>query len=427
MLDIKFIKKHAKKVKWAIEVKNEKVNLDDFLKLHGEMISLKTQLQNLQTRKNTQGKLVAEAPADKRAALIAEGKKISTEIDHLRPVLEKLEDQYRHLALRIPAIPHEAVPVGVDEGDNVEIKKGGSVPHFSFSPRDHRSILEKNHWAEFQKVANICGNRSYGLKDDMILLEMSMHRYALDLLMEKGATVIQMPSLVREETLVGTGHFPMGRDQVYHIPKDNLYLSGTAEVQLNSLHAGEILESKKLPLFYAGYSPCFRREAGSYGRDVRGLVRVHQFQKVEQYVICKNDPDESATWHQKLLDISLEIVEGLELPYRVVECCTGDMGTGKVRMFDVECWIPSEKKYRETHSCSCLYDWQARRTNIRYRDEDETVHYGHTLNNTALATPRIMVSFLECHQQEDGSVNIPGALQKYMGQRKSLGGRHGKK
>ena len=197
-------------------------------------------------------------------------------------------------------------------------------------------------------------------------------------------------------------------------------MSGTSEVQLNFLHSGEILDQSQLPLLYAGYSVCFRREAGSYGRDVRGLMRVHQFAKVEQYVICPNDPAASAAWQKTLLEISEEIVGDLELPYRVVECCTGDMGPGKVRMFDIECWVPSEERYRETHSCSALHDWQARRTNTRYRDSDGQVLFCHTLNNTAVATPRILVSLLENHQKNGGKIDLPRALWPYMG-KKSLG------
>ena len=306
--------------------------------------------------------------------------------------------------------------MGESEAHNIEVKKVGTPPSFSFSPRDHIELLAMNDWAEFEKVAHICGPRSYSLKNEMVLLELAVHRLAMDKLMAKGFQLVSMPSLVREKALVGTGHFPEGRDQVYHLLEDQLYLSGTAEVQLNSLHAGEILKESQLPLLYAGYSPCFRREAGSYGRDVRGLIRVHQFMKVEQFVFCKNDPEESALWHQRLLETSEEVVAQLELPYRVVECCTGDMGTGKVRMFDVECWVPSENKYRETHSCSSLHDWQARRTNTRYRrGDDGRVTFCHTLNNTAVATPRTLVSLLENHQQKDGSLCIPKALRPYLG------------
>ena len=280
--------------------------------------------------------------------------------------------------------------------------------------------MEQNNWAEFERIAQVCGKRSYALRDAMVWLEMAIHRLALDALYDKGFTLIATPALVREEALFGTGHFPMGKDQVYHLKTDDLFLSGTAEVQINSLHAGEILKESELPLLYAGRTVCFRREAGNYGRDVRGLMRVHQFTKVEQYVVCKNDPEESTQWHQKLLQTSEEIVRELELPYRVIDCCTADMGTGKVRMYDLECWVPSEQKYRETHSCSSLYDWQARRTNTRYRDKNGDIHFVHTLNNTAIATPRILVSFLECHQQEDGTIYVPKKLRPYLQNREFL-------
>jgi seryl-tRNA synthetase len=227
--------------------------------------------------------------------------------------------------------------------------------------------------------------------------------------------------MAREFAFLGTGHFPAGREQVYHLPEDDLFLAGTAEVVVNAIHAGETLQEADLPILYGAFSPCFRREAGASGKDTRGLIRVHQFMKVEQYVLCRNDPDESAHWHQKLLQISEEIVQALELPYRVVDVCTGDMGAGKVRQFDVETWVPSEQKYRETHSCSTLYDWQARRTNLRYRDREGTMRYCHTLNNTAIATPRILVPLLENHQQRDGTIRIPAALRPYLGAAKVLG------
>jgi seryl-tRNA synthetase len=295
------------------------------------------------------------------------------------------------------------------------------LPKFDFKPLDHVQILEKHGWAEFERIAKVSGSRSYSLRNEMVLVEMAMHKLALDKLMAKGFTVVSVPALAREEALFGTGHFPTGRDQAYFLQEDELYLTGTAEVQINSLHAGEILKEADLPILYAGYSPCFRREAGSYGRDVRGLIRVHQFMKVEQFVICKNDAGESEKWHQKLLETSEEIVTDLGLPYRIVECCTGDMGAGKVRMYDVEAWVPSENKYRETHSCSALHDWQARRTQTRYRDSDGKVQFVHTLNNTAIATPRILVPFLENHQQADGSIKIPEKFRPYLGGVEFLG------
>jgi seryl-tRNA synthetase len=415
VLDIKFIRDNSDLVKKAVELKNLTLSIDELLKLDNDLLEKKRTQQALQEKRNAHSKKIPKASAEERPALIEEGRAIGKELDALKPDVDALEVKLKEMLYRVPNIPAADAPIGKSEEDNVEIEKGGELPNFSFKPRDHVEILELNNWAEFEKIGKVCGSRSYSLRNEMVLLEMATHRMALEKLKAKGFNLVSTPALAREHALIGTGHFPEGRDQVYFLPEDDLYLSGTAEVQLNSLHGGDILKEEDLPILYAGYSPCFRREAGSYGRDVRGLIRVHQFMKVEQYVICKNDPEESRKWHQALLETSLEIVKDLELPYRVVECCTGDMGTGKVKMFDVECWVPSEEKYRETHSCSALHDWQARRTNTRYRDKEGQVQHVHTLNNTAIATPRILVSLLENHQNEDGSINLPKALQPYMG------------
>ena len=416
MLDIKFIRENKEAVAQAIKVKNLNFDLDELLDLDSKLLETKREQQELQEERNTHSKKIPKASAEARPVLIAQGKEIGEKLNALKPIISELEEKFQALLLRTPNIPSSLAPVGKSEEDNVEVKVHGEKPTFSFKPRDHVEILEENDWAEFEKVAKVCGSRSYSLKNEMVLLELALHRFAMDILIKKGFNLMSFPSLAREEALVGTGHFPDGRDQVYHLPEDNIFLSGTAEVQANSLYSNEILNEKDLPILVAGYSPCFRREAGSYGRDVRGLIRVHQFMKVEQYVICRHDEKESEKFHQMLLETSEEIVQALELPYRVVECCTGDMGTGKVRMYDVECWVPSEDKYRETHSCSSLHDWQARRTNTRYREESSgKVKYVYTLNNTAIATPRIMVSFLENHQNEDGSINIPEKLRSYLG------------
>lgn len=414
MLDIKFIRENSDIVKNACKLKNITLDIDQLLSLDRELVALKTEEQNLLTHKNGLTAKIPKATAEERPALIAESKASDEKVKALKPKGDELEEQLKALLYLVPQIPSPKAPIGKDDGDNVEVKKHGVLPKFDFTPLDHVKILEDNNWADFERIAKVSGSRSYSLKNEMVLVEMAMHRMAMDKLMSKGFNLVSVPAFAREEALFGTGHFPQGRDQAYFIPEHNLYLAGTAEVQINSLHAGEILKESDLPILYAGYSPCFRSEAGSYGRDVRGLIRVHQFMKVEQFILCKNDAGESEKWHQKLLETSEEIVQDLELPYRIVECCTGDMGTGKVRMYDVEAWVPSEQKYRETHSCSALHDWQSRRTQTRYRNADNKVEYVHTLNNTAIATPRILVPFLECHQQKDGTVKIPKKLQKYM-------------
>jgi seryl-tRNA synthetase len=421
MLDIKFIRENSDTVKKACQLKNIKLDIDALLSLDKEIVSLKTEEQNLLTQKNAISAKIPKASAEERPKFIAESKALDESAKNLKPKVEEVEAKLKDMMYLVPQIPSPKAPVGKDDGDNVEIKKAGTLPKFDFTPLDHVQLLEKHNWADFERIAKVSGSRSYSLRNEMVLVEMAMHRMAMDKLMAKGFNLVSVPAFAREEALYGTGHFPQGRDQAYFIPEHNMYLAGTAEVQINSLHANEILKESELPMLYAGYSPCFRSEAGSYGRDVRGLIRVHQFMKVEQFIICKNDPAESEKWHQILLETSEEIVQDLELPYRIVECCTGDMGTGKVRMYDVEAWVPSEQKYRETHSCSALHDWQARRTQTRYRDAEGKVQFVHTLNNTAIATPRILVPFLENHQQKDGTIRVPAKLQPYLAGRTVLG------
>jgi seryl-tRNA synthetase len=306
------------------------------------------------------------------------------------------------------------------ESANVTIRTWGEQPAFDFEPKDHVELLESRDWAEFSRARKASGERAYALKGEMVLLERAMLSYALDYLIELGLMPISVPALVREEPLIGNGQFPAHREETYAIPADDLYLAGTAEVALVGLHAGEILDAKALPIRYAGISPCFRREAGSAGRDVRGLLRVHQFEKVEQFVICRADDEESDQWHAELLDAAEHLLQGLGLAYQVVEISTGDMGAGKYRMNDIETWMPSLGAYRETHSCSSLHDWQARRASIRYRDTDGTVKFAYTLNNTAIATPRLLAALVENYQTADQKVRIPKVLRPYLGGRTEL-------
>jgi seryl-tRNA synthetase len=272
-----------------------------------------------------------------------------------------------------------------------------------------------NDWADLSRITQVAGSRMYALKGRLALLEQALMFWAQQIIAADGFTLMTVPSLAKPQAFVGTGHFPGHEEEAYEVPKDGLYLAGTGEIALTSLHSGEILEAAQLPILYAGYSPCFRREAGSAGRDVRGLLRVHQFYKLEQYVICEDDEAQSERWHERLLANAERLLKGLEIPYQVVETSTGDMGLGKYRMNDIESWVPSLGKYRETHSCSTLHDWQARRANLRWRDGERKVRFVHTLNNTALASPRILVPLLENHQLEDGRVRLPEALRGLMG------------
>jgi seryl-tRNA synthetase len=420
MMDIKFIRENPDALKKAVQLKRVNLNVDDLLAADASLLELKKKNQSLNEEKNANAKKMKGATPEEREAIIKRGREVGQEIDALKEVTEAAEKKLQEFMYLVPMIPDPRAPIGPDDSGNVEVKQWGLKPEFKFKPKDHVEILNQRGWAEFERIAAVAGSRSYSLKGDLVLLEHTLLRYGLEKLNDKGFTLISVPAMAREFAFIGTGNFPTGRDQVYHMPEDDIYLAGTAEVPINALHAGEILSEDQLPLLYGGVSPCFRREAGSAGRDVRGLIRVHQFNKVEQYILCKNDPEESARLHKLLLETSEEILQDFELHYRVVEVCTGDMGAGKFRMFDIETWVPSEKLYRETHSCSSLHDWQARRTNLRYRDKDGVVKFVHTLNNTAIATPRILVPFLEQHQTEDGKIRIPPKVRNWLGGKELL-------
>lgn len=420
MLDLKFIRENPDVVRKAIELKNLSLNLQELLDWDQKVLDIKKQVEALLSERNKNAKMVASAKPEERAALIEKGKKLGEEIEALKPEQKEAEDALQKLLWEVPNIPASDAPVGKDDSDNVVVRSWGKIADKGFTLLSHIDILKKRNWANLDEIGKVCGSRSYSLKNEMVLLEWAILRFALETLLQEGFELMTLPSLVREFTLYNTGHFPQGKDQVYYLSEDDLYLAGTAEVPINSLHSGEILEEALLPRTYGGYSPCFRREAGSAGKDVKGLIRVHQFTKVEQYIICKNDPEESRRWQQKLLKISEGIMQALEIPYRVVECCTGDMGIGKVKMFDIEGWVPSENKYRETHSCSALHDWQARRAQLRYRDTSGKVQYCYTLNNTAIACPRILVPFLENHQMPDATIYIPEKLRPFLSGKSSL-------
>ncbi|RDI94842.1 serine--tRNA ligase [Meiothermus sp. QL-1] len=415
MLDLKFIREHPEKVRRAIELKHVPLDLDRLLALDQEVLELKRQIERLQAERNANARAAARAQPEERAALVEKGRAIGEELARLEPELRRREAELKELLYLTPTLPWEGAPVGPDDSFNVETRVHGNPRVFLFEPLDHVALIEKNNWGDFERAAKVSGSRSYILKGDLMLYELALLRFALDRMIEAGFTPLSVPSLTREEALYGHGQFPTARDQVYAVNGGEAYLAGTAEVLLNYLHAGEILVEDELPKTYTALSPCFRSEAGSAGKDVRGLMRVHQFNKVEQYVLCRADLEESNRWFETMLAISEGILQALELPYRVVEVSTGDMGLGKYRQVDLETWVPSQNRYRETHSCSALLDWQARRAGLRYRDEKGKVRYAYTLNNTALATPRILVMLLENHQNEDGSVNVPKAVQPYFG------------
>ena len=423
MLDIKFIIENTDWVKNTLAKKGfSSENIDNLISTYLKMNKLKTSSQTLAEEKNKLSNSIKSATTEEKSAIIAKSREIGEEFKRQQEELSKIEADFELQMLKMPNYPSDDCPVADDESGNVVIRKVGEPRKFDFAPRDHIELMELNDWAEMERIAKVSGSRTYAIKNDLAKLELAMHMLVLDKLREHGFTVITVPSISKEKPLYGQGYLPFSRDEIYYMPADDIYLSGTAELILNSLHADELLQENQLPILYAGFSPCFRREAGAAGKDTRGLVRVHQFMKTEQFVICKNDLAESEKWHQKLLAISEEVLQDLELPYQVLDICTGDMGAPKYRQYDLEAWVPSQNCYRETHSCSNITDWQARRTNLRYRDNaDGKVKFAHTLNNTGIATPRALVPFIENHQNADGTVNIPVKLQPYMGGKTVIG------
>ena len=415
MLALDFIKANRETVEKAIRDKGVELDLDALLVLDAEVRGAKTQIDQLRAERNAVSAKFKDATAKEKAELGRQAKEAGARASEIESGLEAKEAELKALMLKLPGIPYKGAPVGPDESFNTVIRTEGAVPKFDFEPLDHVALIEKNGWGDLSRVTQVSGSRTYCLKGALALLEIKLMAWALEKIAAGGFTPITVPAIAREQAFLNQGQFPGHREETYELPNDDLWLAGTAEVVLTSLHSGEIVETDKLPILYAGYSPCFRREAGSAGKDVRGLLRVHQFVKVEQYVICEADDTQSAEWHATLLRLAEELLQAMEIPYQVIETSTGDMGLGKYRMNDIESWVPSLGKYRETHSCSTLHDWQARRANIRYRGSDGKVRFAHTLNNTALASPRILVPLLENHQTADGRVKLPNELKELMG------------
>ena len=414
MLDIHYIRTHEELVRAAIKNKGIGPDLDELLsadKVRRESIGV---LDTKRARRNEVAALISKASKEERPKLIEEGKLIKGEIEKLEPQLNEATKRFDELMLRVPSIPRPEVPVGRREEDNVEIRKVGTPRKFDFKPKDHVELMSSLGLVNWDGPRRFAGARSYALVGEGALLEIAVIRLAIDTLLAKGLTLVVPPVMVKERALTGTGFFPTGREEAYSISADELFLVGTSEVPLVSMHADETLERDQLPIRYAGMSPCFRREAGAHGKDTRGLYRVHQFTKVEQVVFCLPDEVMAETEHYSLLANAEAVLAKLEIPYRVALACTGEIGIGQTRKHEVESWMPGRDAYAETHSCSTMGDFQARRSNIRLRMPDGSLGYPYTLNNTAVASPRILIPILENHQNADGSVTLPKALVPYM-------------
>lgn len=426
MLDMKFIRENPDVVKNACRVKGFDDVTDEILNLDVRVRELKTITQSMTAEKN---KITREIPtAADKAPLIARSKEIGAEIAADMAELAEKEARLVELLHCVPQIPAADAPVGRDDADNVEVRRVGTPRTFDFTPRAQWDLLDMNNWWAPEKIAGICGTRTYALMGEAAELQLAIETYVIQKLIGKGFRFVECPSITKPQTIFNAGHFKgsdlsVMNDDVFMLAGTDRCLAGTAEIILNSLHTGEVLNEAQLPIKYAGFSPCFRKEAGAAGRDTRGLVRFHQFNKVEQYIYCT--PAQSDEMHEFLLNNLCEIMEDLELPYRVIAACTGDMGFNKVKMNDVEAWFPSENTYRELGSCSSIGQFQARRTNTRYREsKGGALQFCATLNNTGIALPRALVPVLENHQNADGSVNIPKKLQPLMGGRTKIGGKH---
>ncbi|MBN1292279.1 MAG: serine--tRNA ligase [Candidatus Latescibacteria bacterium] len=415
MLDIRFIRENADLVKEGARKKHIEVDIDRLLTVDDQRRKLLHESENLKAEKNAASQEIAKLKGDEKGQAIVRMKGVTEKIKDLEARLTEVVDEFNALMLRVPNPPDEEVPEGDDDRDNVEIRRGGILPEFDFEPRDHVELGELLDIIDIPRGVKLAGSRSYILKSEGVLLEYAVLMYALETMVKLGFTPMIVPHLVKDIAMIGTAYFPGGEEQAYTCERDSLYLIGTAEVPVTSYHYDEILDEKDLPLHYCGISPCYRREAGTYGKDTKGLYRIHQFQKVEQVIVCAADPKISAEKHEFITNNSENLVKALELPYRVVLVCGGDLGQPQKRKYDIECWMPSRGNYGETHSSSKFYDFQARRLKLRYRDSEGNVQFCHTLNNTFVATPRILISILECNQQKDGSVVIPEALRKFMG------------
>ncbi len=416
MLDINFIRQHPDQVKEACLNKQlDSSVVDQLLSIDEARRVLQVKVDDWRQQSNQNAEVIKKEVGQGNKPsqeLIDKGKSIKEELKNLEPQLSELMDQFKQLMIAIPNIPTKDSPIGSDENFNQVVRKEGEIPDFKFSVLDHQQLMEKADWLDTKRAVKIAGFRAFFLKNDGLLLERALLSYALDSMIKHGFEVMSVPTLVKPETMLGTGFFPWGEEDHYYT-QDGQILAGTAEVALTSYHQDELLREKDLPIKLCGISPCYRREIGTHGKDTRGIIRVHQFNKVEQVVLTIADEEETRAWHEKILNFSEKLLQDLALPYRVMAMCTGDMGAGQRKKYDIETWFPSQKTYRETHSASYFNDFQARRLNIRYQAKDGSTKYVYTLNNTVAASPRLLAAIVENYQQKDATIEIPKVLKKY--------------
>ncbi len=431
MLDIKFIRDHQEELKKAIQQKNISLDLDELLKLDKEKRDIQTKIEQLRAEKNQLAKQAKNGRPSPE--IIAHGKKIKEELSSLEDKFKEIKEKFDNLIVKVPTIPSPDTPIGASDKDNQEVYRWQEPTHFDFTPKSYLELAEELDLLDLKRGVKVAGYRGYYVKNEGVFLQLGLMMYALEKLVQKGFTPMIPPTLVREFALFGSGYFSGKKynpeiDEIYKIEnrdkaadgseiKENKFLIGTAEPALLAYYANEVLPEEKLPLKICGFSQCYRSEIGSYGKDTKGIYRVHEFMKVEQVCLTRASLEEAEKMHQEMIKISQEMHEELELPYRLLQICTGDMSAGKYKMFDIEAWMPSRNAYGETGSASNFLDWQARRLNVKYQNREGEKKYVYMLNNTAIPSPRFLIAILENHQQKDGSVKVPKPLQKWVGKK----------
>jgi seryl-tRNA synthetase len=415
MLDRRFVRENPDTVRQGIRRRNLDIDIGRLLELDRQSLALSQERDAARAEQNRLSKAVPTLQGEEKAKAMAGSKELGARIKPLEERIAALDAEIAPLLLEIPNLPDADVPEGHSAEGNVEVRRWGEPPKFDFPPKDHADLAQDLGLIDVKHAVNIAGSRTYFLMGDLLLLELAVLRYAVGLIQSRGYLPMSPPLIVSQAAMEGTGYLPIGRDQAYECTRDDGWLIGTSEVPITALHMGETLDEAQLPLRYAGYSACFRREAGTYGKDTRGLYRVHQFMKVEQVVIGRNDEAESRKLHAEILQNSEDVLRGLGLPYRVMALCAGDMGRSSCFTYDIETFMPGRGGYGETHSASRYHEYQARRLNLRYRGADKKVRICHTLNNTVIASPRVLVAILENYQQKDGSIRVPAVLAPLVG------------
>ncbi len=420
MINLKVLIENPEETKKALAKKQFKGDLNQIINLEQERLALLQEAESLKARQNAIAKEIPQASPEEKEKLLEGSKSVKEQLKEIDPKLKNVETQLEAVALTIPNSPLESVPAGKDDSENVIIKTVGGKPQFEADPKDHVALGRNLNIIEIEKAAQMSGSRFAYLKNEAVQLEFALIQFVLNKLIQKGFSPVIPPTLVKEQAMIATGFFPADRQQIYHVnpEEDDLYLVGTSEVPLCMLHADEIIDMEKLPLRYCAFSTCYRREAGTYGKDMHGIIRVHQFDKIEMFSFCH--PDNSEQEHQFILSIEEEIMQDLKLHYQVLNICGGDLGAPAAQKFDIETWIPSQNKFRELTSCSNCTDFQARRAKIRFKDGKEK-QLVHTLNGTAVAVGRMLIAIMENYQQRDGKIYIPEVLQGYMGGKDQIG------